>query len=357
MNNNKIFFIAEAWVNHNWDINLAYKLIDEAKKAWADAIKFQTFKAKDIVTSEWKMANYQKKNLWLEESQYEMLKKLELSYEDFKDLKKYCDKKGIMFLSTPHSSFEDIDFLNDLWMKYFKFGSWDLNNIPFLQYAAKFNKPLILWTWMSYLDEVKYSVEVIKKVWNNDIIVLHATTNYPCPFNEVNLNAMITMQKELDVQVWYSDHTLWWEVPVLSALYWAKVIEKHFTLDNDMSWPDHKASANIEMLKIIISKVRKVERWELNLEYVKKELWDIYEVIMWSSEKKPNNSELETMNLIKKSIVLARDIKEWEIIWENDLSIKRPMWWLEPRYYYDLIWKKVKSNLNKDYKIKLTDVE
>lgn len=355
--NNKIFFIAEAWVNHNWDINLAYKLVDIAKKSWADAIKFQTFKAENIVTDKWEMATYQKNNLWKEDSQLNMLKKLELSYDDFLKLKKYCDKVWIKFLSTPHSSFEDIDFLNNLWMEYFKFWSWDLNNIPFLKYAAKFNKPIILWTWMSYLEDIKLTIETIKSVWNNNIIVLHATTNYPCPFDEVNLNAMLTIQKELEVNVWYSDHTLWWEVPVLASIHWAKVIEKHFTLDNNMEWPDHKASANPDMLKTIISKIRKVEKWELTLKEVKFELWDKYDLIMWDFEKKPNKSELKIMKNIRKSIITDKNIKKWEIIKEEHLVIKRPMWWLEPKYYFQLIWKKAKFDMDKNYYIKLSDCE
>ena len=354
---NKIFFIAEAWVNHNGNMKLAYKLIDNAKEAWADAVKFQTFKAKNIVTVKWEMADYQKANLWINESQYNMLKKLELSYDNFIDLKKYCDKVWIMFLSTPHSSFEDIDFLNDLWMEYFKFGSGDLNNIPFLKYAAKFNKPLILWTGMSFIEDVNLAIKTIKSVWNNNITVLHATTNYPCPFNEVNLNAMKTMMDNLDVNVWYSDHTLWWEVPVLSALYWAKIIEKHFTLDSNMEWPDHRASANPEILKIMISKIRDVEKWILTIDDIKGEIWEDYETIMWSFEKKPNESEIKTMKVIKKSIVLNKYINKWEIISENHLSIKRPMWGLDPKYYFELIWKKIKNNFKKDYQIKLDDCE
>lgn len=354
---NKIFFIAEAWVNHNGDIQLAYKLIDEAKNAWADAVKFQTFKSENLVVSSADMASYQKKNLWTNETQLNMLKKLELSYDDFSLLKEYCDKIWIMFLSTPHSSFEDIDFLDNLWVQYFKFGSWDLDNIPFIRHAAKTHKPIILWTWMSYLKEVEFAVNTIKAESNADIYVLHATTNYPCPFNEVNLLSMKTMMEQLDCFVWYSDHTIWWEVPVLAALHGAKVIEKHFTLDNDMAWPDHKASADTKLLKEVISKIRDVESWKLTLASVKLALWEEYDVIMWSSEKKPNDSELKTMITVKKSIYLSKDIKNWSTLSGDDLVIKRPYWWISPMFYFDLIGKTVNKDLKKDYQITTQDYD
>lgn len=355
--NDKIFFIAEAWVNHNWDVNLAYKLIDIAKEAWADAVKFQTFKAEWVVTSFWKMAEYQKNNLWKEETQLDMIKKFELKFEDFWKLKEYCDKIWIMFLSSPHSWKDSVDYLESIGIKYFKFWSGDLTNIPILKYTAKYGKPIILWTGMATMDEVKLAIKSIREVWNNDIYILHCTTNYPCPYDEVNLRAMISMQKELnDVTIWYSDHTLWRQVPLMASFYGAKIIEKHFTIDKNLEWPDHIASASPEELKMIIYRIREFEKNPMTEKKLKQEIWDIYDLIMWSSEKKPNKSEEKIMTQVKKSIVLSKDLKTGHIISEDDLLMKRPMWWLEPKYYFDLIWKKINKDLSKDYQISFSDI-
>ena len=356
-NQKRIFIIAEAWVNHNWNVLLAYKLADEAKTAWADAVKFQTFFAEDVVTENWNMALYQKKNIWNEQSQLSMLKKLELKRNDFKKLKEYCNKIWIMFLSTPHWSLKDIDFLDSLWMKIFKFWSGDLTNIPALKFAAKKGKPIMLWTWMAYLNEVYDAINTIKEEWNDQITVLHCTTNYPCPFQEVNLEAMKTMIDQLNIDVGYSDHTLWYEVSLLASSLWAKVIEKHFTLDTNMPWPDHKASASPKELKWLISKIRKYENWKITKDDIIKKLWKTYHIIMGSAEKKPNSSELKIMKDVKKSIVISKNLSKWHIIINEDLALKRPMWWLEPKYYYDLIWKKTNKNLLKNKKITFNDIE
>jgi len=216
------FVIAEAGVNHNGDIRLATKLINVAKDAGADAVKFQTYKSEDVVTASTDSARYAKENIGRTINQMQIIKPLELKYSDFKNLKKYCDKKEIIFLSTPHS-FDAIDFLEDLVPAY-KFGSGDITNIPALKHAASKGKPIILGTGMSTLDEVKDAVNAIKSEGNEQIVVLHCTTNYPCPFKEVNLRAMITMQKELNCIVGYSDHTLGILVPIMATALGAAVI-------------------------------------------------------------------------------------------------------------------------------------
>jgi N,N'-diacetyllegionaminate synthase len=218
------FIIAEAGVNHSGDIKLAKELIDTAKKAGVDAVKFQTFKAENLVTENAKMVEYQKKNLDKKENQLKMLKKYELNYNDFKRLKRYCDKKGIIFLSTPHSE-DAVDFLEPLIPAY-KIGSGDLTNSPFLEKIAKKKKPIILSTGMAMLGEVREAVKLIKKHGNNKIILLHCTTDYPCPIKEVNLKTMLTLKREFRLPVGYSDHTLGMLVPIMAVTLGAKVIEK-----------------------------------------------------------------------------------------------------------------------------------
>jgi len=273
--NEPCFVIAEAGVNHNGKIELAKKLVDAAAKAKADAVKFQTFKADLVVTKEADLASYAERNIGQKISQLDMLKHVELAYNDFAIIKQYCDKKNIIFLSTPHS-FDAIDFLEDLVPAY-KFGSGDITNTPALKRAAKKGKPIILGTGMSTLDEVRYAINAIKSEGNEQIIVLHCTTNYPCPMAEVNLRAMITMQQELDCLVGYSDHTLGISVPIIAAAMGATVIEKHFTIDKSLPGPDHKASLEPDELKSMIKEIRKTGK------------------ILGSFDKKPTKSEKKIM--------------------------------------------------------------
>src|SRR3989338_1215755 len=218
------FIIAEAGVNHNGNLNLAKNLVDAAFNAGADAVKFQTFRSENLATEKASRAKYQEENVGGSETQLQMLKKLELDYNDFKSLKKYCDVKGIIFLSTPHTD-DAIDFLDRL-VPAFKIGSGDLTNIPFLKEVAKKHKPMILGTGMATMEEVKEALNAIYEERNRDVIMLHCTTNYPCPRNEVNLRAMETMMEELDCLVGYSDHTLGIDVAQMAAKLGAVVIEK-----------------------------------------------------------------------------------------------------------------------------------
>ena len=331
------FIIAEAGVNHNGDINLAKKLVDVAVNAGADAVKFQTFKAEGVVTKNTDIAPYAKRNIGMNLKQYDMIKKMELTYDEFKKLKKYCDKKNIIFLSTPHS-LDAIDFLEDLIPAY-KFGSGDLTNIPALEYAAKKHKPMILGTGMAALSEIRTTVHAIRKTGNNDIILLHCTTNYPCPFNEVNLRAMLTMQNTLNCLVGYSDHTLGVTVPIMASTLGAVVVEKHFTINKNLPGPDHKASLEPEELKTMVTAIRNVE------------------IILGSYTKKPTVSEKKNINLVRKSIVAKKDIKKGVIVRKDMLDFKRPADGLSPSVINDIIGKKTKQIIKKDEKIQLKMVE
>lgn len=322
------FIIAEAGINHNGKLRNAKKLVDAAVFAGADAVKFQTAKAEDVVIGTVRIADYAKKNIGKNTTQLAMIKKLELSYDDFIILKQYCDKKGIIFLSTPHS-FDAIDFLDDL-VSAFKFGSGDITNIPALRHAAKKGKPIILGTGMSTLQEIKNALTAIKSEKNNNIIALHCTTNYPCPVKEVNLRAMITMQKELDCLVGYSDHTLGITIPIMAVTLGAVVIEKHFTLDRSLPGPDHKASLTPNELKIMIREIRNAE------------------TALGSFHKKPTSSEQEIMSLVRKSIVAKNTIKKGTLLTDQMLSIKRPGTGIPPNEIKKIIGKKTRLHIKKD---------
>lgn len=335
------FIIAEAGVNHNGSIELAKKLVDAAKNAGADAVKFQTFKAENLVTKNAPMASYQAKNVE-EKDQLDMLKKLELSYEDFKELRDYCDKRGIIFLSTPHTE-EAAEFLDDM-VPAFKIGSGDLNNISFLEKTAKKGKPIILSTGMGTLEEVKEAVDTIKK-HNKKLILLHCTTSYPCPKKDVNLKAMKTMKDKFHCPVGYSDHTLGIEVPVMAASLGAAVIEKHFTLDKNMEGPDHKASLNPEELTEMIKAIRNKKRI------------DIPKEILGTGIKEPTKQELEIAEVVRKSITAAEDIPANTTITKEMLAVKRPGRGIEPKDIELVIGKRAKKDIPKDSLIQWQDLK
>jgi N-acetylneuraminate synthase/N,N'-diacetyllegionaminate synthase len=334
---NPVFIIAEAGVNHNGDINLAKELVDAAKKAGADAVKFQTFKAEGLVTSDAIPAYYATKNLGKQVSQQDMIRKLELNYTDFVEIKKYCDKKNIIFLSTPHS-FDAIDFLERLVPAY-KFGSGDLTNIPALVYTAKKQKPIILGTGMATLDEVKKAVNEIKSQGNNQIIALHCTTNYPCSLEEVNLLAMQTMKSELNCIVGYSDHTLGSLASVIAVSLGAKIIEKHFTIDKNLPGPDHKASIDINELTEMIKTIRNVEK------------------ILGSDKKRPTKSEEKIKDNVRKSLIANKKIEKGTTIKKEMIVIKRPGTGLKPYEMEKIIGRKAKRNILEDEIIELNMVE
>lgn len=341
------FVIAEAGVNHNGDFNLAKQLVNEAKKAGVDAVKFQTFQAEKIVTSDAKQAGYQIRNIGREESQYAMLKRLELSYSNFKELKKYCDQKEITFLSTPHSSKEDVDLIVQL-CPAIKVGSGDLTNLPILKYMATKNLPIILSTGMADLAEVKESVETVLPI-NQQIILLHCTTNYPALLNEVNLKAMLTLKKEFNLITGYSDHTEGIDVSLAAVALGASVIEKHFTLDKKLPGPDHKASLEPEELKEMVKGIRNIEnmlsKGEKSEDLIKE--LDIEEA-MGDGIKKPTLGEIEIAKVARKSIVAAMDIKKGERIKKDTLVIKRPGTGIKPKYLSEFTGKIANRDIKRD---------
>jgi len=322
------FIIAEAGVNHNGDISLAKKLVDAAKDADADAIKFQTFRAENVVIDGVEVAEYAKENTKKNIEQQDLIKSLELEYDDFITLKEYSDDKGIIFLSTPHS-FDAIDFLEKLVPAY-KIGSGDLTNLPALKYTAKKNKPIILGTGMSSLSEVEQAVNAIRSENNNKIIALHCTTNYPCSIEDVNLRAMKTIQEKLDCLIGYSDHSQSLLVPVMAVAMGANVIEKHFTIDKNLSGPDHKASFNTTELQNMVIQIRDAEK------------------ILGDFEKKPTVSEKEIMKLVRKSIVSVMDISEGTTITSDMISIKRPGSGINPKFFDDVVGMKAKVDIKKE---------
>lgn len=301
----KTFIIAEAGVNHNGDISLAKKLIDAALYSGVDAVKFQTWKTELLVTLSAGQADYQEENTGVSESQFSMIKKLELTYNDFRELKTYCDDKGILFLSTP-DEFESATFLNEL-QSIFKIGSGELNNIPFLRHIATLADKVILSTGMGELGEIEMALDALigAGMPREKITVLHATTEYPTPMKDVNLRAMQTIAEAFKVQVGYSDHTLGIEVPVAAVALGASVIEKHFTLDRTMTGPDHRASLEPDELKGMVDAIRNIE------------------TALGSGIKKPCASELKNKQVVRKSIVAQEEIKKGELLSMKNMALKR----------------------------------
>ncbi|QCX32364.1 N-acetylneuraminate synthase [Caloramator sp. E03] len=327
-NQNKCFVIAEAGVNHNGSLEIAKKLIDVAKEAGADAVKFQTFKAENLVTKDAPKANYQV-NTTGRGTQYEMLKKFELSFEDHVILKKYAEEKELIFISTPFD-FESVDLLEKLSLDLYKISSGDLTNIPLLRYIAKLNKPMIISTGMANLAEVECAVNSIKQEGNDKIILLHCTSNYPTDYEDVNLKAMVTLKDAFKLPVGYSDHTIGIEVPIAAASLGAVVIEKHFTLDKDMEGPDHRASLNPKELKNMVRSIRNIEK------------------AMGDGIKRCNINEENTRFSARKSIVAKREIEAGEKLSLENLTFKRPEKGLSPVYIDMILGKIAIKNIQKD---------
>lgn len=327
------FIIAEAGVNHNGNLKIAKKLIDAAKSAGADAVKFQSFSAENLVTETVKLAKYQEKNLGQKETQFKMLKKLEINSKNFLELKKYCDQKKIIFLSTPHTE-DVIDWLNPLIPAY-KISSGDLTNLPFLKKIARKKKPVILSTGTATLTEVAEAIQVIKQQKNNEIILLHCTTNYPCPLKEVNLKAMLTLKKKFNLPVGFSDHTSGSLASLAAVALGAVVIEKHFTLNKNLPGPDHQASLEPKELKLLIQNIREVE------------------IILGDPKKRPTKSEQKIKKLIRKSLIAGIDITKGTIITQKMIQIKRPGTGLAPKYFSKIRGRKAKKNISKNALIKL----
>jgi len=331
------FIIAEAGVNHNGDLHLAKKLIDAAKESGADAVKFQTFKAENLVSLQAEKAPYQIKNTGASESQYDMIKALELSDDEFCELKNYAEEKKIIFLSTPFDH-QSADFLDELGISLLKIPSGEITNIPLIEHIGKKKKPVILSTGMSTLGEVEEAIEALKIRGTTAITLLHCTTSYPAPIESVNLAAMETLHCAFKLPVGYSDHTEGITIPIAAVALGACVIEKHFTLDKNLLGPDHKASLEPNELKAMVKAIRTVE------------------LAMGDGIKLPTKAEKENINVGRKSLVAKIDIKAGEILKEGDISVKRPGNGIPPKYFDELIGKKANKNILYDEQIRWEDI-
>lgn len=314
----RVFIIAEAGVNHNGDINIAKQLIDAASELGADAVKFQTFKAENVVCKTAKKAAYQLETTGQCETQYDMLKKLELTQQMHKELMKHCVEKNIMFLSTPFD-IESVKMLADLGLQVFKIPSGEITNLPYLREIARQKKKVILSTGMSNMDEVKAAVDVLRSNGTDDITLLHCNTSYPTPTEDVNLLAMVEMHEAFRLPVGYSDHTQGIEIPIVAAALGAAVIEKHFTLDKNMEGPDHKASLEPHELRQMVEGIRKIE------------------LALGDGIKRVSESEKTNISVVRKSIVAAADIHKGEKFTDKNLTTKRPGGGISPMRWDDII--------------------
>jgi len=326
----RTFIIAEAGVNHNGDLKIAKKLIDVAFDSGVDAVKFQTFKAKKLVSKDAKKAAYQMETTENQESQFEMIKKLELDIEAHKNLIAYCMSKGILFMSTPFD-LDSIDMLNEIGLEIFKIPSGEITNLPYLRHIGKLNKKVILSTGMADIGEIEDAIDVLVKSGTglSNISVLHANTEYPTPMEDVNLNAMKTIGYTFKLDYGYSDHTLGIEIPIAAVAMGASIIEKHFTLDNTMKGPDHKASLEPDELKAMVKAIRNIE------------------LALGNGVKKPSPSESKNISVARKSIVASKKITKGELLTDANMTAKRPGNGISP-----MLWDIVVGRIaNRDYMV------
>jgi len=327
----KTFVIAEAGVNHNGNLKLAYKLADAAKKAKADCVKFQLFHSKELTTIYASQADYQIKNTKKKQTQLKLLEKLELDFNKLKKIQLYCKKIKINFLLSVFGV-EELKTVKKLNLKVLKIPSGEINNTPLLKYIAKMNKKIILSSGMANLNEVEVAIKILKKngLGNKKITVLQCTTDYPTQLKDVNLNAMITMKKKFKVEVGLSDHTTGSIAAVSAVALGAKVIEKHITINNNLEGPDHKASLNPKKFKEFVKNIRNVE------------------ILMGSHLKKPTKPELKNKKIVRKSIVASINIKKGDKFSKLNITCKRPEGGVSPIFWNKVIGKKSKQNFNVD---------
>jgi N,N'-diacetyllegionaminate synthase len=328
---NKVFIIAEAGVNHNGSTELAKKLIDAASVAGADAVKFQTFKAEKLVSKNAQKAEYQKQTTDKAESQFDMIKKLELDEATHHELMAYCKTKNIIFLSTPFDH-DSIELLDTLGLEIFKIPSGEITNLPYLRHIGKLGKRVILSTGMTDIGEIEDALDILIDAGTKkeNITVLHANTMYPTPMEDVNLKAMVTIGKTFDIAYGYSDHTLGIEVDIAAVAMGASCIEKHFTLDCAMEGPDHKASLEPDELKAMVKAIRNIE------------------IALGSSVKKPSKSEIPNMQVARKSIVANKSIKKGELFTQDNLAVKRPGNGISPMRWDEVIGTFATKDYQKD---------
>jgi len=322
--------IAEAGVNHNGDINLAKRMIDAAAEAGVDYVKFQTFKAENLVQRKAKKAAYQIDNTDNAGSQFSMLKKLELSNENHNILIEYCKLKNVKFLSTAFD-FESMDFLKNK-LDFYKIPSGEITNLPYLEKVAKLGLSVVMSTGMANMQEVKEAFSVLVKngLKKEDITILHCNTEYPTPMEDVNLTAMLSIERELGVKIGYSDHTLGIEIPIAAVAMGASVIEKHFTLDRNMDGPDHKASLEPSELTAMVTAIRNIE------------------LALGDGIKKPSKSEQKNILIARKSIVSISAIKIGDIFTEQNISVKRPGNGISAMKWYDVLGTIADKNYKED---------
>ena len=356
----KVYVIAEAGVNHNGNVKLAYELIDEAVKADVDAIKFQTFKAENLASKNAEKASYQLQNTNNNESQLEMLKRLELSNEDYINLKKYAENKNIDFITTAFDNDSLAFILNDLKVNKLKIPSGEITNAPFLLSHAKSNLEIILSTGMANQNEIKKALDILafgfiypeinvssskqlididknknyREVLQQKVSILHCTTEYPAPLNELNLKAIQTLRESYNIKVGYSDHSEGIIAPIIACSFGASIIEKHFTLDRNMQGPDHKASLEPKELRNMTNAIRKIDG------------------MIGNGIKTPSTAEIKNIDIVRKSIVTRKKIKKGEIFTENNITTKRPATGLSPMNYWDLIGKTSEEDYDEDEIIK-----
>ena len=332
------FIIAEAGVNHTGDISLAKKLIDAAVDAGVDAVKFQTWVTEDLVTKTAPKANYQVETTGGEGSQFEMIKKLELPFESFKTLKKYCDDRNIIFLSTPDEE-KSVDFLQSINVPAFKLSSGELTNFRMLKKIALQGKPIIISTGMSTINQIKESIVILEKNGSKEIIILHCNVNYPTENKDVNLRVIQTLKEEFNYPIGFSDHTMSVEVPVASVALGATVVEKHFTLDRNMDGPDHSSSLEPNELKNMVEMIRSVE------------------VALGSPEKIITESEKGNIGVMRKVIVASHDLKKGEILKSSDIAMKRAGDGLEPKFESKILGMKLIKSVSEDESVTLEMLE
>lgn len=339
---NHTIIIAEAGVNHNGDLNNAFKLIDAAVMAGVDYVKFQTFKSENLVSEDAKKADYQIENTQNNsESQLQMLKKLELTENDHIEIINYCNKKNIKFFSTAFD-LQSLQYLSDIGLDLVKIPSGEITNLPYLELAAKLFKKVILSTGMATMNDIQKALNVFleRGIALKDITILHCNTEYPTPMIDVNLKAMLSIQNELNTDIGYSDHTLGIEVPIAAVALGAKIIEKHFTLDRTMDGPDHSASLEPKELIAMVKAIRNIES-----------------ALSGSGIKEPSNSELKNINIARKSIHLSVNVSKDEIITSQHFVMLRPGDGISPMEMNAIIGKKYADNFTKGYKLTLSDIK
>ncbi|MBQ6560014.1 MAG: N-acetylneuraminate synthase [Erysipelotrichaceae bacterium] len=334
----KTLIIAEAGVNHNGNFELAKQLVDKAAEAGADIVKFQTCKAENVISRYADKAEYQKKTTGEADTQLDMVRKLMLTYEQYGQLKDYCEEKGIRFLSTAFD-LPSVDYLHGIGMGLWKIPSGEITNLPLLIKIAQLHEPIIMSTGMSTLEEVGNAVKVLKDNGATDITLLHCTTEYPAPYEDVNLKAMDTMKEAFGLPVGYSDHTKGIEIPIAAVARGACVIEKHFTLDRNMEGPDHKASLEPQELAEMVRTIRNVEQ------------------AIGDGVKKVSASELKNQDIARKSIIAAKAIKAGEVFTEDNITTKRPGNGIDPMRWFELLGKTAKHDYEEDYLIEKDELD